>query len=301
MKRIMKKKKIDYRVVVLTLLIFTVVYSSFNNLEEEKLTGEASLSSKGSCACPFSDIIENNCPTGKVSANSCNRGGCVGIWNKMVYRSSCLFGGTKKEHKPEECAVKCPSAPADYVKLNDCGNKIFNGDVDTKICESDVCLYEKSNSEGGPSEYKQYKCTGDGGWVDNVQESSNSNTITGMQIEKGDGEDEKVCSCSCPAGFEIVIDNCEGSSTCDNTCTCKKEEGEGEEKKITVKLRSCRFSTPFDPSTCKPCPVPKDGWATIAECPSGSGISSCGYCMHVKVNTIKKTKMKIESFSCYKL
>ncbi|MBT7786787.1 hypothetical protein HN743_01800, partial [Candidatus Woesearchaeota archaeon] len=101
--------------------------------------------------------------------------------------------------------------------------------------------------------------------------------------------------------FEIVIDNCEGSSTCVNTCTCKKEEGEGEEKKITVKLRSCRFSTPFDPSTCKPCPVPKDGWATIAECPSGSGISSCGYCMHVKVNTIKKTKMKIESFSCYKL
>ena len=301
MKRIMKKKKIDYRVVVLTLLIFTVVYSSFNNLEEEKLTGEASLSSKGSCACPFNDIIENNCPAGRVSANSCSRERCVGIWNNKVYLSSCLFGGTKKEHKPEECAVKCPSAPADYVKLNDCGNKIFDGYVDTKTCESDVCLYEKSDSEGGPSEYKQYKCTGDGGWMDNVQESSNSNTITGMQIEKGDGEDEKVCSCSCPAGFEIVIDNCEGSSTCDNTCTCKKEEEEGEEKKITVKLRSCRFSTPFDPSTCKSCPNPKAGWATIAECPFETGGSYCGSCMHVEVKTLKKTKLKIESFSCYKL
>ena len=301
MKRIMKKKKIDYRVVVLTLLIFTVVYSSFNNLEEEKLTGEASLSSRGSCTCPFNDIIENSCPPGKkVNANSCSSERCVGIWNNKVYLSSCLFGGTKRGHKSKECAVECPSAPADYVKLNDCGNKIFNGDVDTKICESDVCLYEKSNSEGGPSEYKQYKCTGDGGWMDNVQESSNSNTITGMQIEKGDGEDADVCSCSCPAEFEIVIDNCEGSSTCVNTCTCKKEEGDDEEKKITAKLIDCRFPTPFDSSTCKSCPNPKAGWATIAECPSGSGISSCGYCMHVKVNTIKKTKMKIESFSCQK-
>ena len=295
----MKKKKIDYRVIVLTLLIFTVVYLSFNNLEEEKLTGEASLSSKGSCACPFNDIIENNCPAGRVSANSCSRERCVGIWNNKVYLSSCLFGGTKRGHKSKECAVECPSAPADYVKLNDCGNKIFDGYVDTKTCESDVCLYEKSDSEGGPSEYKQYKCTGDGGWVDNVQESSNSNTITGMQIEKGDGEDEKVCSCSCPAGFEIVIDNCERSSTCNiSSCTCKKEEGDDEEKKITAKLIDCRFPTPFDSLTCKSCPNPKAGWATIAECPFETGGSYCGSCMHVEVKTLKKTKLEIKSFSC---
>ncbi len=295
----MKNKKINYKLVILGILVFALAYKSFNNFEEEKLTGETFRSSKGACGCPFSEIVENNCPTGKVSSNSCSRGSCSGVIGNKVYFSGCKFGGTEKKHKPKKCKIECPPAPEDYEKLNDCGNRIYDGDVDTGSCDNDVCLYEKKVN--GVSEFKQYSCTGSG-WISPPTidpPNTGSGTITGMQV-KEEGEEEKVCSCRCPTGFEVVIDYCDGSLTCDSTCTCKKEEGEGEEKKISAILRGCGKFSPFDSSKCKSCPDPANGWATLSECPFENGAQFCGACTHIELKSIHKTKKKIKSFSCSK-